>query len=41
MFFESTALTNILLAFVAVLNTAMCVALWRILYHHTAEEKPD
>ncbi len=38
--FESIGLTNILLAFVAVLNTAICVALWRILYHHTTEENP-
>ncbi len=32
MFFASIALANILLAFIAVLSTAMCIALWRILY---------
>jgi len=34
MFFESIALTNILLAFIAALNVAMCIALWRWLYSH-------
>jgi hypothetical protein len=32
MFYESIALTNILLACLATLSTAICIALWRIMY---------
>ena len=39
MFFDSLALTNILLAFIAVLNTAICVALWRILYSRQSDDR--
>ncbi len=31
MFYESIALTNILLACLAALNTAICIALWRLM----------
>ena len=34
MFFESSSLTNILLAFIAVINVAMWLTLWRTMERH-------